>query len=226
MKEMKPRGWLAMVAMGLLCVGTSACGDAVKSVASAPATSTVSTSAHTAQTHSAPGIATVAPPGHYLKRDDDGTYDDKGGSSYYAHHPDDDEIFLAEYGKEADPTDKREITKVVMRYYEAAGAGDGAKACALLAPSLAKATVEVHGQGAGSGSSGNKCAAILTTMFKRQRAELLADEIATMRVFDIHVKNNVGVAVLGFRRVPERQILVAREGSRWTIDALLDGEMT
>ncbi|MGH2911044.1 MAG: hypothetical protein ACRDJ3_01065 [Solirubrobacteraceae bacterium] len=191
-----------------------ACAHSAKSTTSVSGTASVSTT-------------TVTPPGGYLKRDGDGSYDDKGGNPYYAHHRDDDEIFLATYGREADRVDKRTITAMVKRYYAAAVAGEGAKACALLLPSLVKATVEVHGQVVnGSAAYDSACAPIMTSMFKRQHQELLADEVATMRVLDVHVKRNMGVVVLGFRRVPERVILIAREGTNWMIDGLLDGEMT
>jgi len=47
-----------------------------------------------------------------------------------------------------------------------------------------------------------------------------------MVVISVHAKGNLGLAVLGFRRVPESEILVEREGSSWKIDALFDSEMT
>ncbi|HTA15893.1 MAG TPA: hypothetical protein VK781_13640 [Solirubrobacteraceae bacterium] len=127
---------------------------------------------------------------------------------------------MAAYGGEASEADTRAVTAVIRKYYAAAAAEDGQAACQLLYSSLATGLAE------GVGGGGKTCPAAISVLFKQQHSHIVADDVPTMVVISVHAKGNLGLAVLGFRRVPESEILVEREGSSWKIDALFDSEMT
>jgi hypothetical protein len=212
---------LALSAVVLLAVGLAACGTASKGSPSTTQSSDASTSGGTSTTASSGAV----PPGGYRRDDGDKDNDDSA-------HPDpregDDQALLAEYGNEASGADKRAVAAVIKSYYAAAAGGEGAKACSLLYSSLAAGLAVAPGQVAGQTThgGGKTCAAAVSALFKLQHAQLVADDVATMMVLDLHVKGNLGLAVLGFRAVPRGEILVEREGGVWKVDALFNSEMT
>jgi hypothetical protein len=212
------RSLLALFAVGLLSVCLAACGGTSKGAGSAS-----HASSNAAATGSTPlTTSSTTPPGSYFKNDGDkdGDDEDRGGKSA----DNDDRALLAAYGNEAGQADKRAVTTVVKGYYAAAAAGDGAKACSLLATSLAMGLAEGQSQSVQSG--GKTCAAAVSLLFKQQHQQLAADDVATMVVTGMHVKGNLGLAVLGFKTMPEGEILVEREDRAWKIDALFDSDMT
>jgi hypothetical protein len=156
----------------------------------------------------------------YLKEDGDKDGDD---GAYPAHPGQDDQSFLATYGGRARPATARAIASVVERYYAASLAGDGASACALLNAGLATALAAQRGRAA---QGDRACAAALSPLLAQQHPHLLAEDPATMVVTGVYAKGNLGLAVLGFRSAPESDIVVAREGRAWRIDALFDNQMT
>jgi hypothetical protein len=124
------------------------------------------------------------------------------------------------YGKEADSTERRDVTSVVKRYYAAAAADNGIQACSLLAPTLAQGLGESEGQTAHG--TANNCPATVSLLFKQQHQQLAADEVATMTVIDVRVSGDVGVATVGFRAALSGRIHVKREDGAWKVNALLD----
>lgn len=131
----------------------------------------------------------------------------------------DDSSLFSTYGTSASPADSRVIGALVKRYFAAAAASNGAAACALLDVTLAHQLVE------GEPSSGD-CARALSLQLVRQHELLAADDVATMTVIYVHVKGSLGLAALGFRKAPEQQIIVEREGGEWKVDALVGSDLT
>jgi hypothetical protein len=164
--------------------------------------------------------AHVSSPGGYLKNDGDKDADDSSGNKGGVN---DDKALLATYGGPAHPSDRRAITTVVKSYYASAVREDGATACRLLSSNLVSGLVE--SQSELSQDELATCPAALRLLFKRQHGQLIADEIPAMSVTAVNVKANVGLVTLGFRALPEAEILVSRERHAWKIDALLDSEM-
>jgi hypothetical protein len=162
--------------------------------------------------------ATAIPPGGYLKSDSDKDTDEhqKGPSN-----EDMREMVTASHG--AGAANRRAITIVIKRYYLAAVAGDGAKGCALLAPALAEATTREQAQIAPG--AGKSCTASLTRLFGQQHQRLVAEDPATMVVTGVHVDGDAGLATLGFRAMPEGEIVLQREGRAWKIDALFESPL-
>lgn len=126
----------------------------------------------------------------------------------------------------ASASDKQAIVSLVDRYYRVALAREGAKACSLLYSTLAEATPEDYGSFAGpTYMKGNTCPVIMTKMFGHFHA-LLAIELPKLKVTRVRLEHHRGKAILNFGGLPEREILVTREGPRaWKIASLFDGEL-
>jgi hypothetical protein len=157
--------------------------------------------------------------GAYLKEDADKDGDENTASEAGQ----DDRELLASYGPKADAATTATIAAVVRRYYAVSLAGEAASACALLNAALAR---EVANDQAPAGGAAHSCATGIAPVLAQQHSRLLAKEPATMTVIAVYAKGNIALAALGFRRSPESDILLTREGGGWKIDALYDTLMT
>jgi hypothetical protein len=199
---------VVLLAAVLLSVGLAACSDTSGSSSS-------SASAGVATT----GSSGATSPG-YLKNDADKDSDDEPHTGKKP-DDDDDETLLGQYGPPAGPAAVRAVASVVKRYYAAAAAENGAEACDLLYGSLAE------GLGSGDTSQAGKrrdrgCVVAVDRLFKEEHRQLLADEVATMVVPSVRLSGGIGIAVLGFKAVPERAILIESEAGTWKVGALFD----
>jgi hypothetical protein len=202
---------LVLLTMSVLGGGVAACGGSSDRPGSGSHASTLAaaTSSDAARTSS------TVPPGGYLKSDSDGDADErqKGPSS-------EDMRGMTATGHSVSGADRRAITTVVKSYYLAAAAGDGAQGCPLLDSSLATATTEEQSQLVPNTTK--TCAASLSRLFEQQHQHLAAEEPTTMVVTGVHVNGATGLATLGFRTMPESEIVLQRKGRTWKIDALFD----
>ncbi len=208
---------LAVLATALLGLGATACGGATATTPTSPPSHTTGTTSN----------ARAGPPAHadsstgYLKNDGDKDSDDAERDR--ASPEGDASILFAPFGHRASAADARAVTNLVKSYYAASAAEDGAKACSLLTAGLAL------GVGADQRPSGlnapERCAASMAALLAQQHRQLIADDVATMVVTSVHAKGNLGVAALGFRTMPESELLVEREDHAWKIDALFAGLM-
>jgi hypothetical protein len=206
------RATFALLTAAIL--GLCSCGGADNPVGSSPTASSNTTAAHSAA--AATTQRAMSPEG-YLK------YDNDIDPDYYRKGPsNDDQSELTAAGRGASRADRRAIAAIVKSYYTAAADEDGAKGCSLLHSSLATVLAEAQGRPT---SGGGTCAASLSLLFRRQHQHLAADDAKTMVVTGVHVKDNVGLATLGFRTMPETEIVLEREGSAWKIDALYDSPL-
>lgn len=208
---MTMRPWLAPLAAGLFASGLTACGGASHATGASTrggsGTGAPSSESTTAALRS-------SRPGAYDLRDGDDDPDDHREPGFV----NDDESFFPTYGRGASAADTRVIATLVKRYLAAATAGNGAKACSLLDATLAH---ELGAAGSEDGDDAKQCATTLPTLFEHQQPRLTAAEVATMTVISVHVKGNLGLAELGFRTLPEQELIAEREGRTWKIDALL-----
>ena len=78
------------------------------------------------------------------------------------------------------------------------------KACSLLDATLVR---ELFAASSGEGS-GDSCATALPALFIGQHPPTTPADVATMTVISVHVKGNVGLAELGFRTLPEQELIV------------------
>jgi hypothetical protein len=153
--------------------------------------------------------------GDYLKADGDGDGDDRSPPTVVGA---DERPLLSAYGGKADAADKRAIASLVKSYYAASAAGEAARACSLLYGTLARGLANQQG------GPTRGCADPMAVLLGQQRARL-ASEKASLIVVAVHVKGNLGLAVLGFKRTPESEMVVDREDRTWKIDALVASYM-
>ncbi len=149
----------------------------------------------------------------YLASDADADTDDNGEKSSYLKPSSNDTYVSKNDPIEADPQDRRAIATLIERYYTAAAAADGARACPLLYSALLAGLDE-------GGAAG--CAAALSSLFKQQHELLRQENVATMVVFDVRVKDGVARALVGFKTTPIGKFDIRREAGGWKIDSLLD----
>jgi hypothetical protein len=205
-----------LLAMCLVGISISACGNTDGGTGSTSRESSDATSTVTPAKSQA-----LTPAGAYLKVDGDSDSDDE---KHTGRRPDDDDDrdLLAPYPNTPGQAERRAITTLVKSYYIAAAAQDGTKACVLLDASLATGLGE--GADQPGQSKDNRCVASMSHLFKEEHQRLAADEVATMSVTSVHVKDGLGLALLGFRKMPEGEMFIEREGHTWKIGALFDSE--
>jgi len=201
------RWLLALLALALLSAGASACGGGSTSTRSASAASPT-----TNASGGVPATASAATGQPRLKVDADNDNDNPGRSHY-----DEDDNAIVYLGHAASAADRRAITALIKRYYQAAAASDGVTACALIYSLMAESVAEEYRPALRGGS----CGEVMSKLFARNH-RLLAGEVATLRVTIARVKDKRGMAVLTFGKMREARMPLYREHGAWKIGALLD----
>lgn len=130
-------------------------------------------------------------------------------------------------GRPAKGAERAAITALVRRFYAAALAENGTRACSLLYSPLAEAAVEDYTPPAGPEylRGARDCEQVTAGIFRYYRPALVA-EVPRLRVLKVLVKERAGIVLLGFGALPERKLPVIREGHTWRIDALQDSELS
>jgi hypothetical protein len=204
---------LLLSTAGLLSLCLAACGG------SSSSSSTVDTLRAKEITTRIPSDTTPAP----LETKADADKDNDIGA------PDDDRNNndVLDFGHAASPSETRAITALVKRYYAAAAAEDGAKACSMIYSTLAEAVPEDYGLSPPGPHymSGKTCPAVLTLLFKHFRPQILV-ELPKLKVARVRLIEHHGLVVLHFGAMPERQIQVRREGHTWKVEGLLDNAVS
>jgi hypothetical protein len=212
----KSMGLFTFLALTLLGIAFAACGNTSKD--QGPTFSTGS-DPKPSGSYQAATIAKNVPSGYLHNDGDDDTDDIKQDHKI----PNDDGELFAAYGRKASADDAQAITKLVRGYFEAVAASDETRACSLLVTALSQGLVD----GQHHSSNPKTCQESMSLLFKQQRRNLLTEaEVATMKVISVHVKGNLGLAVLGFRHVPEQELIVERKNQIWKVDALLSSDLT
>lgn len=133
-----------------------------------------------------------------------------------AYHDEDDQL-AAEWGRAATSADLQAVETVVERYYVALSRGEGAKGCALMAPTFAKAVPIDYGKFGPSYLHGGKtCAAVLTLLFEHLRAQLREP----IEVTQVRVSGSTAMAFLGAVRMRASELRLVNQGGSWKIDQL------
>jgi len=136
-----------------------------------------------------------------------------------ADHNDDDGKVLA-YGRAAGTAERGIATALVKRYYAAAAADDGARACRLLVPLLAEIAAEANEH---VPATQRTCPIALARLF-RVHHSLLVHKSTSLEVFAIRLKGERMLVVMQFPPLPEaRQIEERKVGGVWKIFSILDG---
>lgn len=214
----------ALLALGLLCVGVTACGGSGKSASTSAGASAVSSTGTTTVDTTSPAAAPATPaanrnptPSRRQLEKYDRDEDD------YMNVPDDHNSAPPGYVP-ANAADKQAIMALVKRYYAAALAGDGARGCSMIDPGLVKAIPLDYGKLGAPYLRRAKgtCPAVMSLMYRHEH-RLLAREVPQLKA-RVSVDGNQAVAILRFG-LHERGIAEVREGGAWKIAAVLDGEL-
>lgn len=130
------------------------------------------------------------------------------------------------YGHPANAADRKAITTLIRGYYRAAVAGDGAAACSLIYSSLVEAIPEDFGQyGPPYLRGGKTCVAVMDKLFNHLHTQLAA-ELPRLSVATVRLKKRRGLVFLSFGALPERKLFVEREGAKWKLGDVIDGELS
>jgi hypothetical protein len=227
---------VSLLAMGLLGVSAVDCGDAGKFAASK--ISTDSTTAKKAQTaitfsigHGVRGLkgdedddepessSTGSEPNGDNDGDNDNDVKDNANKGYY----DGDDTVISGFGRRAGSGLERALTSLVRRYYEAAIAGNGGAACALILPSFAEAIPEDFGRVPGPLylRGAKTCPAVMSRIFKHEDARLATPLVVT----GVRVRADEAYVLLGSKTEPASYVFLKRHGSAWGVLSLLSSPL-
>lgn len=196
----------------LLGIGLGACGSGKS------ASSVSKPAAAVSPPTTATSVASAAPVQDYAKADRDRDND----IGVTADDTNNDEAL--NYGHAASPAEKRAVTTLIKRYYAAALASDGAKACSMIYVTIAESVPEDQGEGSAGPSyqsQGKTCPQVMALMFMHFHSQL-AGQVPILKVSRVRVRKHRGLAVLSFGAMPERQIALLLERGIWKLAWLLD----
>jgi hypothetical protein len=204
---------LALLTIVLLSLGAVACGGVGKSTGSASqnssdAFSTGDTTPTTAS-NTKPTSSNVTPAGAHGKDSNDGDDDPNV----------DDDISIVDYGHAASGADKLAIAVLIERYYAAAAADDGAKACSQIYSVVVEMIPEDFSQAPGLG--GKTCAVVMSKVFKQRHQQMAAD-VAALKVTRVRVEGNKGLASTYFGKLPQPYVMVHRDNGAWKMESLFE----
>jgi hypothetical protein len=130
------------------------------------------------------------------------------------------------YGHAASASEFHAIAMLIKRYYRAAAADEGAKACSMLLSTFAETVAEEDGTASDRPYlRGKTCPVVLSKLFKLRHHEISA-QLPSMKVTLARVGSETALVLLSVSTTPEPQkISVAREGSAWKMKELLDSGM-
>lgn len=135
-------------------------------------------------------------------------------------HNDDDNQFLY-YGHAASVSEERSSVALVKRYYAAAAAANGVKACSLLVPLLAETIAE---EAAGATTlHGKTCPIVASELFRRHHREL-SEKRAALTVYAVRINGDRGLILIEFPAIAHelRQTSERRIARDWRIDKVFD----
>lgn len=152
--------------------------------------------------------------------------DGDGDSDIHAPGNDNDNSAALNSGNPASPAEKRNITKLIERYYASALAENGVVACSMLFSTLEESVPEDYGISPPGQPymKGTTCPAVLAGVFKHFHPQLAA-ELPKLEVARVRVQGRHGDVILSFGKMPMREIQTSLEGRTWRVDALLDSEV-
>lgn len=211
LRALEPRSWFAL-AVPLVSLSIGACG------------STGSGSHASSTTLASKSTVTTSPSSFAPAKAD--TKADRDRDNDFSSYDDVNHDEILDYAKAANATNKRKITALVKRYYLAAAAEDGSRACSMLFRPVAKAVPEDQGTSPPGPAymQGKTCPAVVTLMFKHFHDQIMT-ELPALKVTRVRLEHDHGLVVLTFGAMPERQTSVHREGYSWKMSALIDSEM-
>jgi hypothetical protein len=213
------RWLLGLLVIGLLGMLLTACGGASKDAGGPSPASSVGKSQTTGTTSATTPANTPPAP---VETKVDGDKDNDVG----APADDTNNNQALDFGHAASPSEASTITALIKRYYAAAGAEDGVKACSMIYSTLEESVAEDYGRSPPGQTYmlGNTCPAVLRLLFKHFHPQI-ALELPKLKVARVRLIEHHGIVILHFGGLSEREIPVTREGHTWKLAGLLDSEV-
>ena len=125
-------------------------------------------------------------------------------------------------GAETDPAARKAVQARVERYFAAASADDGAKACAMFVPGSAKNVPRYANSSLAPAymRGGKTCAATMDRLFKHFHGWLSHRVVVT----DVRLRNGQAFALLGSKTMPARYIEAVLHRGIWWLEIPLAGD--
>ncbi|MFZ1925471.1 MAG: hypothetical protein WAU42_04935 [Solirubrobacteraceae bacterium] len=126
---------------------------------------------------------------------------------------------MSDFGRPADAAETSEIATLVGRYYAAAAAEQGTRACGMLFFALAESLAEKYGRAPGPLylNGAETCQAVLTRVFAHFHAQLRMRPAVAL----VHIGDGRARALLDWKALPAAYIEARREGSSWKLESVL-----
>ncbi len=234
MRDFNGRNVLALLAISLSFGYAQACAAGEDRRSTGPIATGATTTASSKPSRTERGvIADYDPDDDYNGQYNDGDNDDSrlpkdrdndsdsAGKSHY----DSDDRSVRAFGHAVDGAQLTRVATLVKRYFAVASQGDGATACSMIVPSIARSVAEDLGRTGGPRyARGSSCATVLSKVFEHYHRQIAA-EAAQLEVTGVRLDGEAGIAILGFTSLSARQLRLEREGRIWRISALLDAEL-
>jgi hypothetical protein len=137
-----------------------------------------------------------------------------------------DDSVIVTYGHAAGASDAHAIAALIKRYYKAAAAEDGARACSMLLAPLAEAVPEEYGSRSDpTDLRGKTCAVVMSKLLKLRHRQIVT-QLPSLKVTLVRVGAETALVLLSFATTPEpHKISVGREAGAWKMKELLDSGM-
>jgi hypothetical protein len=129
--------------------------------------------------------------------------------------------YISTYGHEAAGAERQKIIALVKRYYSDVVAGNGAAACSLLSPSLARAVPEDYGQAPGPPAlRGKTCATVLSKLSSNVSGQPAA-VLAATKITGVRLRGGQGFVQLSSSAMPTGELAVERRAGSWRVEVLI-----
>jgi hypothetical protein len=230
---------LTVLTLALLAVFVSACGSTEKDAAVSSAVRSTTT-----MTKRPPGLAGGLGSLPFIgdsdvdrvgDTDTDNNNDnDNDRSQDYKRPPpksylDEDDRSVLGFGDPAKKGEKQAIAQVVKRYFAAAAAADGARACTMLQPRLEVAVVKDYAGAAGPTylRGAKTCPEVMSRLFRHAHDQLTGTiEVTSVRVLgDPTQEGAKAEALLGSDTLPASYVMLERVKGLWRIEGLLSSDL-
>jgi hypothetical protein len=147
----------------------------------------------------------------YLNDGDGDSFGAQEDRSY--HDSDDNSLSFSGEARAASASEARTVTMVVRRYIALAAAGDGARGCSMLQPSLAVAMPLDYGKfGAPYLRGATTCQAVVARMFNHSRSQWSAP-VAVTGVVVMSAEHTA--VMVGSVKMPASYFILQRENGGW-----------
>jgi hypothetical protein len=122
-------------------------------------------------------------------------------------------------GYKTNPADAQSVRIMVKRYYAAAAANDGARACSLFQKTFATSIPEDYGQPPGPAYLRGRTCAVVMSKFFRHLASVKRC-LSGVRVMEVRMVGTEAAALLRIPTIGDSELLLRRDGDSWKVSKM------